>query len=868
MSGIIKCLLLFLLTAPVLGQELNLGTRREFIDIVAPIITKAEAEIYETLPDFDARRYFSSIFWYKRDPDPKTNANDFRTSYMARYKIAPDRFAEGGKNGLDSDRGKVYMLLGEPDKVDQRRLPGSGARPGFEETWQYDKYDLNLRFVYDGFNPRYRLMGKDDLEARFEDIRNRQVLDRAEPYRRDSKPLSLPNLGFTKDVENLVAEDVHQLSHVLDYAFFKGDLNRTEVLVNLAFNDASNRGVDIHLAAFDPYGNKVREVKKLVIPVNGEVLNFTMPLEPDQYNLVMRLEDKDGRKDISRRTIDVPRVGVLGQTASSILKAPGLDSIPLFGFNKPKKYVFGVDYFPVTIDFTEYSGDRLYLMQLFYGFTSEPEVKYYLNHREVAARTEKLEEESGAWRMVVSLPTQGMNRGKHHIKSVFEDVDGNLVVSAANWDLGSGTGGRDMLNEAKESDRISIVQPAGNQITELSRVEASAQSGITIKRMYVYLNDKLILERDRAPWSVSVNEGLYSISGENTLAVVLDTDQGLFKEVRRLQPLRVKERVTTRAMQIYFNAFNEQLEFVTDIDLSQLSVTVDGNPIEPMEVERVTEPITYCFMIDTSFSMKDSFSQNIGALKKFIDAMRPEDRGYFVIFHSDFVQYLEPTSSKAVLIAVAESLDLQQPNPKAADRIYQENQTYLYDAAIASIHTLMQYSGRTVVLLVSDGVGIEGLYSRNAMLNYARQNDTVIYTLWLDNNPALSDDELAFLEKEMGGGEKFARKIGLSRFFAKKDARTTHIRRKVMGAAINEGMLKIMAEESGGFHYRVFKADRVAIAKYVGDIEKAVNNQFVMTLNLPVSSKNQEVTINSTDDSIEIRNKSKVKVSRNPLQIE
>ena len=280
------------------------------------------------------------------------------------------------------------------------------------------------------------------------------------------------------------------------------------------------------------------------------------------------------------------------------------------------------------------------------------------------------------------------------------------------------------------------------------------------------------------------------------------------------------------------------------------------------------EPITYCFLVDNSFSMKESFSLNIGALKKFIASMRPEDRGYFVIFNNDYLQFLEPTASKAVLTSVADSISLQRPNPKFADRLYQENETYLYDATIAAIHTLMQYSGRTVVLLVSDGIGVEGIYSRNAMLNYARENDTVIYSLWQDNNPNLSPDDIAFLQKEQTGGEKFARKIGLSRFFAKKDARTTVIRRKVMGAAINEGLLEILAKESGGFHYQVFRADRIAIQDYVKDIEDAVQNQFVMALNLPISAKSQEVEIVSADPEIKIRNKSKVKVSRNPFQSE
>jgi len=854
-------------TGPLGAQDLNLAPKRDFLDLVDPIITEAEREIYKTLPDFESRSYFASIFWYKRDPDPETHENPFRTAYMARHRLALERFGEERNTGDKSDRGRVFLLLGEPDRVDQNRLQAATARPGVEEVWHYGAHELSLRFVYDGFNPQYRLQNREEIEKRFAVIRNNQVLDRAEPYERRPKPMTLPNLGFTKDVEAKAAVNVHQMDFTLDYSFFKGDLNRTELLVGITFRDASDRGVDVQLSAYDPFRNKVREVKKLVQPVNGEMLSFTMPLEPDQYELTLRLEDKDGRRDISERIIDVPRVGIIGQTASSILLAPRLDPIPLFGFDRPKKYVFGTDYFPPRNTFPGFSADRLYLMQHFYGFTGEPEVDFYLDYAPVEARVEKMVLDNGTYRGVFSIPVADIRGGDHHIKSVFTDLEGNQIVTARIWSLGPGEGGVRLLEDATAGDAFTITSPSGNTAADLDRVAVDPGS-LSVRRMYVYLNDQLVRERDRAPWSVRIDEGIFSISGENELAIVLDTDRGMLRRTKKLEPVEVKEEISTRVVQIFFNAYNEALEFVSDIDFDKLSVTVDGKPYTPLEVTRVEEPITFCFMIDNSFSMKDSFSANIGALTKFIASMRPEDRGYFVVFNNDYAQFLEPTASKAVLTAVANSLTLQRPNPKFADPLYQENQTYIYDATIAGIHTLLQYAGRTVVLMVSDGVGVEGIYSRNAMLNYARENDTVIYSLWQDNNPRLSEDDKEFLQTEKTAGEKFARKIGLSRFFAKKDARTTIIRRKVMGAAINEGLLEILAKESGGFHYQVYRADRVAIRQYVEDIEDAVQNQFVLTLNLPITSKSQDVEVSSSDPGIEIRNKSKVKVSPNPFQLD
>ena len=853
------------LFTPVWAQ-IDLNKQQDFLDIVEPLITKGELEIYNSLADYDSRKYFKAIFWYKRDPQPDTASNTFRDAYLVRMQSAGDRFAEGKIPGAKTDRGKVFLLLGEPDDVVQNQLPNSGLRPGYEEIWEYKTHELKLRFVFDGIRPIYRLEGSAKLEPVFENIRNGLVLDRAEPFQLGPLPLTLPNLGFTKDIENLAAEDRHEMDYRVSYSFFRGDLNKTEILVGLTFLDASDRGVDIHLAAYDPFEHKEKEIKKLILPENGRYVSFTMPVEFDQYNLVLRLTDKDGRQDISRTYLDVPRIGGLETSASSLLLAEGMEPIPLYGFDRPKMFAFGSRFFPVQNYFPHFNGERLYLMQEFYNFDQKPSLTYFLDHREVESRVEQLIEEDGVIRVVASIPVAGINPGTHHIKSVYPDESGNMVVTSVQWQIGNNGSADGLLERSETTDRFEIIHPAEDAIESFDRVVLRTANGLDIRRMYVFLNENLILERHRSPWEVTVDDGMYSVSGQNTLTVVLDTGDGLLKAEKVLTPLRVGENIQSRVVQIYFNAFTQDLNFVHDLDLETLSVKVDEQAYEPREVSKVDEPITYCFAVDTSYSMKDSFNSNISALKKFIESMRPMDRGYFVAFNSDYTQFLEPTASKSVLLAVADNLKLQRPNPKQSDRIYEENQTYLYDAMISSIHTLLQYSGRTIVVLVSDGVGKEAIYSKAGMLAYAREHATVIYSLWLDNNPTLSEDERAFLQKERSGGEKFARKIGLSRFFAKKDAKATHIGNKVRQSSINEGMVKILAEESGGFHYRIFRADRTLIREYVTDIEEAIASQYVMSLSLPISVKDHEVKIVSSDPNIRIRSKSKVKVRKsNPL---
>ena len=848
-----------------LGQDLNLKAKQDFLDIVDPIITQGERDIYKQLPNGQARRYFQSIFWHKRNPDPTSIENDYRNTFFERRQIAKTQFGTAKVSGDMSDRGKVLMLLGDPENVTQRQLPASGARPIYEEVWQYPSLKIELQFRYQSGDETYELQDKARVSPLLESIRERQVLDRAEPYTYHPIPVALPNIGFTKDIENLAATDRNEIKYHLDYYFFRGDDNQTELRVGLTFVDASDRGIDVQLSAFNPFEHKVREFKKRFNVVNGEFVSFSVAIEPDQYNLVLRLHDRDGRESIDRRVVDVPSVGGLEPSSSSLMLSEGLKPVPLQGFREAKKFVFDRQYFPIQNLYDNFAGDRLYIMQHFYKFPSPPKTKYYLDNNFVEAKVEYELEENELIRRVVSIPAGMLNSGKHVVKAVHTDLSGKLIGTTASLPLGVGPD-MSLLARAKESSAVLISQPSSESITALKRVEVTPSGSLKVKRMYVFLNGVLLLERDRAPWRVPVDESRYSISGQNQLQVVLETDEGFLKAGKTLKPLIADEGAGTRLVQVYFNGFDQDLNFLSDLDLDKLKVTVDGKDVKPRDVQKADEPITYCFMVDNSFSMRDTFEPNMQALKRFVEAMRPQDSGYFVTFSDRYDQYLSPSSSKAVLLAMAETIDLQRPKEDYSNRIYEENKTYLYDATIAGIHTLLQYPGRKAIVLLTDGIGIEGLYKRNGMLSYARENDVVIYSLWIDNNPKLTDDEKFFLQKEKTRAEKVARAIGLTRFFRKKDARKNTISDKVRQESIADGMVKILAEESGGFHYRIFRADRSLINDYVKDIESALANQYYMTLSLPVSIKEQEVEITSAQEGIEIRCKSSVKVRKtNPL---
>ncbi|HEY0158988.1 MAG TPA: GWxTD domain-containing protein [Thermoanaerobaculia bacterium] len=80
--------------------------------------TEAEKEQWGRLRDDEARRAFVDKFWADRDPDPSTGVNELRVELLRRIAFADVAFVEEGDDrGSLTDRGRVFVLLGPPQRV-------------------------------------------------------------------------------------------------------------------------------------------------------------------------------------------------------------------------------------------------------------------------------------------------------------------------------------------------------------------------------------------------------------------------------------------------------------------------------------------------------------------------------------------------------------------------------------------------------------------------------------------------------------------------------------------------------------------------------------------------------------------------------
>lgn len=112
----------------------------DFFARVQYIMTSQERKIFLELPASE-RVAFKEEFWKRRDPDPATEENEFKTAYFARMEESDKLFMGEGKPGWMTDRGRIYILFGPP----QERIADSLGQSKYgrcSEVWYYGSFPV------------------------------------------------------------------------------------------------------------------------------------------------------------------------------------------------------------------------------------------------------------------------------------------------------------------------------------------------------------------------------------------------------------------------------------------------------------------------------------------------------------------------------------------------------------------------------------------------------------------------------------------------------------------------------------------------------------------------------------------------------
>jgi GWxTD domain-containing protein len=112
------------------------------VAILTYVAKSSEIDQFVKADENDRKRLWEE-FWKERDPTPGTPRNEYQEEYLRRFRYANDKFGVPLTEGWRTDRGRIYILFGEPDQIDSYPFE-EDRRP--TEVWHY--YGQARRFVF------------------------------------------------------------------------------------------------------------------------------------------------------------------------------------------------------------------------------------------------------------------------------------------------------------------------------------------------------------------------------------------------------------------------------------------------------------------------------------------------------------------------------------------------------------------------------------------------------------------------------------------------------------------------------------------------------------------------------------------------
>jgi len=135
-----------------------------FDPVVMTMARQADRDLYGRL-NADGKRRFLQQYFGGIEPTPGGEGDNPLDEYLQRVEFVNRNFAgRGGDPGWRTDRGRIYMLRGEPTQKVVRTLPASGEPP--YEIWQYTSAPGGYVYAFsdEGRMGSYRLVFSTDPE--------------------------------------------------------------------------------------------------------------------------------------------------------------------------------------------------------------------------------------------------------------------------------------------------------------------------------------------------------------------------------------------------------------------------------------------------------------------------------------------------------------------------------------------------------------------------------------------------------------------------------------------------------------------------------------------------------------------------------
>jgi GWxTD domain-containing protein len=109
----------------------------------------------------EQRNKFNS-FWRERDPSPTSPFNELKAEYYTRVDSANVKFSLGRRPGWKTEIGKIYILNGPPDEIQDRSLAPIDT-PYLKWTYYQNEKKINYIFLATNGRKNYKLIEIEEI---------------------------------------------------------------------------------------------------------------------------------------------------------------------------------------------------------------------------------------------------------------------------------------------------------------------------------------------------------------------------------------------------------------------------------------------------------------------------------------------------------------------------------------------------------------------------------------------------------------------------------------------------------------------------------------------------------------------------------
>jgi Ca-activated chloride channel family protein len=286
---------------------------------------------------------------------------------------------------------------------------------------------------------------------------------------------------------------------------------------------------------------------------------------------------------------------------------------------------------------------------------------------------------------------------------------------------------------------ITITDPP-NQSIVLGRTRITADVKVDdprrIDRVEFLVDDEVVFVDREPPWECSYDFG--EETGSRIIQAV-----AYHREAVKVSDTVITRRMGFTAVRVnrvllWVSATDKSDELIGDLTRDDFRVYENDVPQEVLEFFKEERPITMAFLLDSSGSMQTKLKEVHDAASAFVGTLRPDDQALVIDFDDKVFLTQELTSDHAALKEAITSTEAM-------------GGTAVYDALHAAYRKLGKLQGRKVIILLSDGADTFSEFGYKRVLEEARGNDTMIFSIVIGGEGGADKDAPRAFSEATGG---------------------------------------------------------------------------------------------------------------------